>query len=85
MLVKHWHRHHRPLAQTKFCIGVAELDGRICGAAIVGRLVARVLDDGMSLGVNRCVTDGPANSFYLIVNGYHYRWPIVHDRSYSHL
>jgi hypothetical protein len=61
-LVVHWHRHHRPLEQAKFNIGVMELDGRICGAAIVGRPVARLLDDGTALEVNRCVTDGTPNA-----------------------
>lgn len=61
-LVKHWHRHHRPIDGAKFCVGVAESDGRVCGAAIVGRPVARLLDDGMSLEVNRCVTDGTPNA-----------------------
>lgn len=60
-LVTHWHRHHKPLAQAKFCIGVCENDGRVCGAAIVGRPVARLLDDGITLEVNRCVTDGTPN------------------------
>lgn len=62
-LVKHWHRHHRPLARAKFCLGVCDdADGRVCGAAIVGRPVARLLDDGITLEVNRCVTDGTANA-----------------------
>jgi hypothetical protein len=65
-LVQHWHRHHKPLAQSKFCIGVAEYDGRLCGAAIVGRPVARLLDDGVSLEVNRCVTDGTPNACSLL-------------------
>jgi hypothetical protein len=61
-LVTHWHRHHRALAQAKFCIGAALSDGRICGAAIVGRPVARLFDDGASLEVNRLVTDGTPNA-----------------------
>ncbi len=61
-LVEHWHRHHVPLAQAKFCIGVMELNGRVCGAAIIGRPVARLLDDGITLEVNRCVTDGTPNA-----------------------
>ena len=61
-LVSHWHRHHRPLAHAKFCIGAALPDGRICGAAIVGRPVARLFDDGVSLEVNRLVTDGTKNA-----------------------
>jgi hypothetical protein len=62
-LVAHWHRHHRPLEAAKFCIGICdEIDNRVCGAAIVGRPVARILDDGMTLEVNRCVTDGTPNA-----------------------
>lgn len=62
-LVVHWHRHNKPLMGSKFCIGVLdEADGRVCGAAIVGRPVARLLDDGVSLEVNRCVTDGTPNA-----------------------
>ena len=62
-LVANWHRHHKPLAQAKFCLGVCdEADGRVCGAAIVGRPVARLLDDGITLEVNRCVTDGTPNA-----------------------
>ena len=61
-LVKHWHRHHKPMINIKFCIGVAEHNGRLCGAAMVGRPVARLLDDGISLEVNRCVTDGTSNA-----------------------
>lgn len=61
-LVSNWHRHHQPLAQSKFCIGVCDDAGRLRGAAIVGRPVARLLDDGLTLEVNRCVTDGAANA-----------------------
>jgi hypothetical protein len=62
-LVCSWHRHHKPLRQSKFCIGVCdETTGRLCGAAIVGRPVARLLDDGNTLEVNRCVTDGTPNA-----------------------
>jgi hypothetical protein len=62
-LVSHWHRHHKPIPQSKFCIGaINKATGALCGAAIVGRPVARLLDDGRSLEVNRCVTDGTANA-----------------------
>jgi hypothetical protein len=65
-LVHHWHRHHRPLAQAKFSIGAMDDEGHVCGAAIIGRPVARLLDDGLSLEVNRCVTDGTANACSLL-------------------
>ena len=62
--VSKWHRHHRAVPGAKFSVGVAS-DGEICGVAIVGRPVARLLDDGWTLGVNRTCTDGTrnANSF----------------------
>ena len=61
-LVANWHRHHTPVQQCKFCIGVVNEMSVVCGAAIVGRPVARCLDDAFSLEVNRCVTDGTANA-----------------------
>lgn len=61
-LVAHWHRHHKPSVHSKFCVGVCDSSGKLRGAAIVGRPVARLLDDGYTLEVNRCVTDGAANA-----------------------
>jgi hypothetical protein len=61
-LVAAWHRHHKPVEQSKFCVGVIDDGSVLRGAAIVGRPVARVLDDTFSLEVNRCVTDGTPNA-----------------------
>jgi hypothetical protein len=55
------HRHHPPVIGAKFCIGVAEGE-RVCGVAIVGRPVARHLDDGWTLEVTRVATDGTKNA-----------------------
>lgn len=60
-LVAQWHRHHKPVPGAKFALGVAD-DERVCGAAIVGRPVARMSDDGGTLEVNRLVTDGTRNA-----------------------
>lgn len=60
-LVEQWHRHHQPVPGAKFAVGVADGD-RVCGAAIVGRPVARHLQDGWTLEVVRCVTDGTRNA-----------------------
>lgn len=60
-LVELWHRHHRPCLGHRFSIGVAEGE-RICGAAIVGRPVARKLDNGLTCEINRLVTDGTHNA-----------------------
>lgn len=56
-----WHRHHEPPVGCKFCIGVAEGEV-LCGVAIVGRPVARLLQDGMTLEVTRTATDGTPNA-----------------------
>lgn len=55
------HRHHRPVPGAKFCVAVAEGE-RVCGVAIVGRPIARMLDDGWTLEVNRTCTDGTKNA-----------------------
>lgn len=60
-LVARWHRHSNPTVGHKFSIGLA-VAGEMVGAAIVGRPVARPLDDGWTLEVLRCVTDGTANA-----------------------
>ena len=59
--VKNHHRHHGPVVGHKFSIACAE-DARVCGVAIVGRPVARMLQDGWTLEVNRCATDGTKNA-----------------------
>lgn len=55
------HRHHKPVPGCKFVVAVSEGD-RVVGVAIVGRPVARLLDDGWTLEVNRCCTDGTMNA-----------------------
>lgn len=60
--VRRFHRHHKPVPGCKFCCGVADENGEIHGVAIVGRPVARFLDDGWTLEVNRTCTDGTRNA-----------------------
>jgi len=43
-------------------IGVCDDTGRLCGVAMVGRPVARRLDDGVTIEVNRTCTDGTPNA-----------------------
>jgi hypothetical protein len=52
-----WHRHHAPPVGHKFSIGVA-LGVVLVGVIVVGRPVARFLDDGATLEVTRSATDG---------------------------
>ena len=59
--VEEHHRHHGRVVGHKFSIA-AEKDGEIVGVAIVGRPVARHLDNGWTLEVNRCCTDGTKNA-----------------------
>lgn len=63
--VGQFHRHHKPPLSHKFSIAVSDgtFSGSwINGVAIVGRPVARGLDDGWTLEVLRCCTDGTANA-----------------------
>lgn len=56
------HRHHRPVVGAKFAVAVSDGAGQVRGVAIVGRPVARLLDDGWTLEVNRVCTDGARNA-----------------------
>ena len=56
------HRHHKPVPGAKFAIAVADDEQKVRGVAIVGRPVSRHLDDGWTLEVNRCCTDGARNA-----------------------
>jgi hypothetical protein len=57
-----WHRHHQAPIGHKFSLGVADEDDLLRGVAIVGRPVARMLQDGLTLEVTRTATDGTANA-----------------------
>lgn len=56
------HRHHKATVGHVVSIG-AEKDGEIVGVCIIGRPVARQIDDGKTLEVLRvCVVDGCFNA-----------------------
>ncbi|AKZ59177.1 hypothetical protein SAM23877_6132 [Streptomyces ambofaciens ATCC 23877] len=61
-LVGSWHRHHRPVVGHRFSIGVFDEGGAPHGAAIVGRPVARAVDQSAVAEVTRLVTDGHKNA-----------------------
>lgn len=56
--VEQHHRHHGRVVGHRFSLGVADADGQVRGVAIIGRPVARRLDDGMTLEITRVATDG---------------------------
>ena len=59
--VAQYHRHHKPPPGGLFAVAVADGD-RVCGVAIVGRPVARMLNDGWTAEVTRVATDGTHNA-----------------------
>lgn len=59
--VERYHRHHKPVTGHKFSVACVD-DEKIVGVAIVGRPVARYLDNGLTLEVTRLCTDGTRNA-----------------------
>jgi len=59
--IERLHRHHKPSRGGKFAIGVAR-GSELVGVAVVGRPVARGLDDGFTAEVTRVATDGSRNA-----------------------
>lgn len=56
--VERHHRHHGKVVGYRFALAVADETSEVHGVAIVGRPVARLLDDGWTLEVTRLATDG---------------------------
>lgn len=59
--VRRHHRHHKPPLGSVFQIACVA-DGVVVGVAIVGRPVARMLQDGRTLEVIRLCTNGTKNA-----------------------
>ena len=79
--VAKFHRHHKPMQGCKFCVAVSEED-KVVGVAIVGRPVARLLDNGWTLEVNRCCTDGTKNACSML---YSSAWKAAKALGYKRL
>ena len=60
-LVARWHRHSKPVVGARFAIG-ARVSEELVGAVIVGRPVARMLDDGFTAEATRLVSNGHPNA-----------------------
>jgi hypothetical protein len=59
-VAKH-HRHHKPPQGAKFAIACNDGDN-VVGVVIVGRPVARMLDNGYTAEITRLCTDGTPNA-----------------------
>ena len=58
--VMNFHRHHQPVYRDKFRFG-CEVEGYLRGVIQCARPVSRMLDDGKTIEVVRCCTDGTPN------------------------
>jgi hypothetical protein len=80
--VRLWHRHHKPTQGAKFALAVADESGSIVGVALVGRPVARLLDNGQTLEVTRVATDGTPNACSAL---YGAAWRVTRELGYQRL
>ena len=61
--VAKYHRHHGPVTGHRFSLGcVRREDQGLCGVAIVGRPLARKINDKTTVEVLRLCTDGTPNA-----------------------
>lgn len=79
--VKKLHRTHRPPIHKKFCIAAA-INGKIIAVVIVGHPVARHLDDGFTVEVTRCCTNGYKNACSFL---YGAAWRVARNMGYRKL
>tara|TARA_R100001086_G_scaffold240881_1_gene167399 strand:- start:2178 stop:2624 length:447 start_codon:yes stop_codon:yes gene_type:complete len=79
--VQRLHRHHKPPRGSVFQLAAAK-DGEIVGVAIIGRPVAQALQDGWTLEVNRCCTDGTRNACSFL---YGASWRVAKSLGYKRL
>ena len=79
-VAKH-HRHHKPMPGAKYSVAVAR-EGEVVGVAMIGRPVARMLDDGWTLEVNRVATDGTPHACSML---YGAAWRVARAMGYRKL
>jgi hypothetical protein len=59
--IAHVHRHHQPVVGHRFSLGAFK-NGECVGVAVVGRAVARMVDQNGVAEVTRLATDGTKNA-----------------------
>ena len=79
--IRQHHRHHRPPQGHRFSIGLSNGE-KIVGVAIIGRPVARRLDNGWTLEVTRMCTDGTPNACSKL---YAASWRIAREMGYKQI
>ena len=77
-VAKH-HRHNKPVVGCRFCLGVT-LDDELVGVSIVGRPLARRLDDGMTAEVLRVCTTGQRNACSILYGAASRAWRAMGGR-----
>lgn len=77
--VKKHHRHHKPVVGSIFQIAVAKNES-VVGVIIVGRPVARLFDNGWTVEVNRCCTNGEKNVCSML---YSAAWRVAKNLGYK--
>lgn len=75
------HRHHRPPVGSKLQVGVNDGE-KLVGVLIAGRPIGRRLDDGVTLEVTRCCTDGTPNACSIL---YAAAWRAARALGYSRM
>lgn len=60
--VDKFHRHHKPVRGHRFSIGLVDDESNLIGVCIVGRPVARAIDQKNIIEVTRLCTDGTKNA-----------------------
>ena len=81
VFVAEHHRHHKPPVGSVFQLGLSN-NGAICGVAIVGRPVARGLQDGWTLEITRLCVDGTKNACSKL---YAAAWQVTRKLGYKRL
>lgn len=75
------HRHHKPVPGCLFSIAVSE-DDEVRGVAIIGRPVARALDNGWTAEVTRLCTTGHRNACSML---YAAAWRAAKEMGYKRI
>ena len=79
--VARFHRHHNPPQGALFAVGAGDGE-QLVGVAIVGRPVARMLQDGYTAEITRLATDGTRNACSML---YSAAWRAARAMGYKRL